>query len=182
MKRSVYLGVLLLTVLALPARSKADTVTISVSGSSQVGVVTSFSFSTVSGGGGGGAGAGQGQVSSLSIETPLSDPLVSLFNAGIGHSFSTVTLDAYKTVGGTSTLVETIELEDAIVARTSLSGTGEVPEETVTFDYTKIKITFSSGGSGNGGSGSSTMPEPSVLVLLGSGVFGLLAFRKLQSA
>ena len=181
MKKGFYLGAVLLAALALSARSKADTITVSVSGSSKVGIVTSFSFST-SGGGGvgsgtGGSGAGRA-ASSLTIETPLSDPLVSQFYAG--HHLAKVTLDFFKIVGGTPTLYLTIETDNDFVAKTSLSGSGNSPEEKVTLDYSKVEYKYSAG-NGNGGPGPSNTPEPSELMLLASGVVGLLGFRKRQS-
>jgi hypothetical protein len=96
----------------------------------------------------------------------------------VGAHFSSMILDAFADINNTPTLVETITFGDDFVAsntlRSSSSGGQVLADVTIDFQTETIDFINPNGGPIGGG----TAPEPSTLLLFGSGLGSLLACRK----
>lgn len=173
MTKGLYLGVVLLA-LALPACTKADTFTFSISGSPQQISVTSFSLGVSVG-----PGPGMHKTGILSIVTPLPDPLGAVLSSDFhGRTeIPSVTIDAYKDINGVSTLQGILEFDKDFVTAIGFSGLGGQISETLKFSYVSEKVTIVGSGPPPPG-----FPEPSTLILIGSGIGALCALRKKQPA
>jgi hypothetical protein len=92
----------------------------------------------------------------------------------VGAHFSSMILDAFADINNTSTLVETITFGDDFVASNTLrlSSSGSQPLADVTIDFQTETVDFINP------NGPAATPEPSTLLLFGSGLGSLLACRK----
>lgn len=157
--------------LAMPGSSRANSFTFSVSGISQQGTVTAFSL-------GSSGGFGGRTVNLLTISTPLSDPLtLAISGLGKGAQFQTVMIDSFKSVNGVSTLVGILEFDGDVLSGIALSAPGGSPLDNLTFTYLTETTTVVGGG---GGPGPTPTPEPSSLLLLSTGLFGLMGMALLR--
>jgi PEP-CTERM motif len=96
----------------------------------------------------------------------------------VGAQFNNMILDAFADINNTPTLVETITFGDDFVASNTLrsSSSGSQPLADVTIDFQTEAIDFVNPNGGPIGGGTST-PEPSTLLLFGSGFGALIARR-----
>lgn len=175
MKKPIYSLVLMIVILAVPGRSRADTFTFSLNANPQQGDVLSFQLSTL------GGPPPAPTTNELTIVTPLSDPLVAVLIEDVKTAtlINSVIIDAFKTVNGVPTLGETLEFDKDIIASLVTSSIGGNPVEKVTFNYEKETTTIIGGGGGGGG-GTTPTPEPSSLILLSTGVAAVLACSRLR--
>jgi hypothetical protein len=96
----------------------------------------------------------------------------------VGAQFSSMVLDAFADINNTPTLVETITFGDDFVAsntlRSSSSGGQVLADVTIGFRTEAIDFINPNGGPISGGT---SAPEPSTLLLFGSGLGSLIARR-----
>lgn len=165
---SAFLLLCCLAQFSMPARALADSFTFSVDAGSQA-PLASFQLS-----------AGQGPQSSslLTISFSLTDPQDQALSneLTVGNQFQSVSIDAYSVVNGASTLVETLEFDGDLVASATLGSQNGTPVQSVSFVY-QSETTAIVGGTG---SGPTPAPEPSTLLLLGTGVLGVLFLFRLR--
>ena len=158
--------------LLLPGRAIADSLTFYVDGNPQE-TVSSYSVLP----GSSGNGVGKVTPNQLTIVTPIPDPLGTSLPASVqvGAHFPTVTIYVFNTTatGGTSgSLSEGVTF--VYLTGTIMPGNG-VPNlvETLVFgDDTVSAISM------GGGPSPTPTPEPSTLLLFGSGLASLFAYRK----
>lgn len=106
----------------------------------------------------------------LSVTRPVDQFSPPLFLAvAAGTSFSTGSLDTYDTSFSATIPITSFEMTDILLTSIQLSGGGEIPTETVTLRYQTGALV--------------SVPEPSSLMLLGSGALGLIKVirRKLRA-
>ena len=165
MKTTKYaLAALALIVLAMPGRCRANSFTFTWNGNTQQGTVLSFLLGTI------GGPPPKPTINQLTIETPLTDPLVPILTGVAGSVIpnQTLILDSFNTVNGVPTLVGTLEFDNALVVSVVKSVTASqpiTPIAIVKFDYQTETTTVV-----GGGPGPTPTPEPSSLLLLGTGL------------
>jgi hypothetical protein len=164
---SAFLLLCCLTQFCMPVRALADSFTFSVDGSPQE-PLGGFQLS---------AGLGPQSSNLLTISFALGDSgAQALANElTVGSQFQSVSIDAFSVVSGVATLVATSEFDGDVVASATLGIQGGAPLQNVTFAYQSETTTIVDGATG---SSPTPSPEPSTLLLLGTGVLGaLVLFR-----
>jgi hypothetical protein len=166
-KRPIYFLLLLVGVLAMPSRSRADSFTFSVSGNPQQGTVIALSLGTF------GGPPPKPTINQLMVVAPVNDPLVLILSGDVGMGFQSVIIDAFKAVNGVPTLVGTLEFDKDFLVRVvdSVPVQGGNPIATLTFNYETETTTVV---------GSPT-PEPATLLLMASGLTFLAGRRGWRS-
>lgn len=148
--------------------------------------LSSFSFgvtNTAVGSSSGGAGAGKVDLTELTIikHTDIASP--KLFEATAkGSHFPTAVLDDTKIVSDKSVTFLEFKFQDVLISKFDISGTSDsVPTETLSFNFSKIEMIFNQfDNQGDliqqitGGPVVNVVPIPGGLLLLGSGIIGLM--------
>jgi hypothetical protein len=120
-----------------------------------------------------GPGPGHTSLGDLMVTLPLSPFDATLT---VGTHFSSMILDAFADINNTPTLAETITFRDDIVASNTLrlsGGPGSQPLADVTIKFATETVDIINPNGGPIGGGTSA-PEPSTLLLLGTGLLGLM--------
>lgn len=145
----------------LPVAARADSFTLD--GAS----IDSFSFDTAA--------------KTFSVRMDTADALQYRTDVMLGTKIADLTLDEFALVGGMQTLEDEIDFrEDLAKSFQFVTGT-DMQTVNVTFSYREVKVT-EAGSGGSGGGNGTPMPEPSSVVLLASGVLGLIGFGRKKCA
>lgn len=99
---------------------------------------------TTSVSGTGGSGAGKASLSEISIMKDYDKASPKLFKSlTTGKHIATGTLTAQKPIGdGSGSIFLTVSLEELYVTSQQVSGSSEVPSESVSFSYNKIAVEY----------------------------------------
>jgi type VI secretion system secreted protein Hcp len=95
--------------------------------------------------GSGGSGAGKASLSEVTIMKDMDQASPELFKALVkGTHIASVVLTAQKAVGDTSGKpFLTVTLNEVFVTSQQISGSSEIPSESVSFSYNQIKMDYS---------------------------------------
>jgi hypothetical protein len=145
---SPFLVLVLLALVCLPMTTRADSFTLN--GAS----IDSFSFGTTK---------------TFTVQMATADALQYKTDAMLGTKIPLLTLDEFVTVDGTPTENELEFARDVVQSFHFVTGSNMLTSD-VTFSYEVVKVTQGSGGNGT------SMPEPSSVLLLMSGLLGLIGF------
>jgi len=98
--------------------------------------------------GSGGSGAGKASLSDISVMKDLDKASPELFKALLtGKHISSAVLTAQKATGAaTGAPFLTITFNEVFVTSQQISGSSEIPSESVSFSYNKIKFDYSTQG------------------------------------
>jgi hypothetical protein len=121
----------------------------------------------------------------LSVQMASADALSYLTDVLLGTEIPSLFLDEFTIVDGTQTLENEFEFRGDTVENYQYVSGSDMLTSDVTFLYGEVKSTGASGSGGTGGTGGddSPVPEPSSVILLASGLLGLIGFnRRKQSA